>query len=148
MGVYAAFIVFCAVFGYALVGSIARDVFGQRMADGAPRASNDMACVDDVNRLFALLAARAIQPAPRGVDESAALEWDRWSRRWEDDLAEVSSRCRLDAPSGPARRHLAEALDGLENLRREVDRSGTEAGNELRRVRDALTAARAALEKP
>lgn len=147
LGVYAVFVLFCAVFGYALVGSVARDVFGQRLANGAPRPSNDMACVEDVNRLFALLAARAIQPPPRDVDESAALEWDRWSRRWEDDLAEVSSRCGLDSPAGTTRRHLADALDGLANLRREVDRNGIEAGNELRRVRDALAAARATLEQ-
>jgi hypothetical protein len=137
----------CAAFGYALIGSIVRDVFGQRAPDGTQRASTDVACVEDVDRLFSLLAARAVQPAPGGLrGDSSALEWDRWSRRWEDDVAEVSVRCRLETPTDETRRHLAIALDGMENLRRDLDRSGAEAASEVRRVRDALGSARGTMK--
>ena len=71
-----------------------------------------------------------------------AREWDDWTRRWEEDVEQVSERCGLSNPVDATGRALSQAVDGLEALRRELSRSGADAADEARRVKDALTAAR------
>ena len=145
--VYVVFALFCAVLFTQLVRSVTSDVFARELPDGGARPATAAACLEDVERLYSLLSARAVQSAPGGLDdEKLALEWDAWVRRWEADVAEVSRRCRLDQPDDEPRRALSVALDGLENLRRDLSTSGAESGKEARRVKDALAAARVALK--
>jgi hypothetical protein len=53
----------------------------------------------------------------------------------------VSARCQLDSPQEPAMKSLAEALDGIEELRRRLSRSGEDAAEEARRVKESLAEA-------
>jgi len=146
--VYVLFAIFCAALGVQLVRSVTSDVFAREFPDGGTRPSTAPACLEDLERLYALLSARAVLPSPGGLDdEKLARDWDLWVRRWEADVAEVSRRCMLDQAPDEPRRDLAVALDGLENLRRALSTSGAESGKEARRVKDALAAARAALKK-
>jgi hypothetical protein len=104
-----------------------------------------MACLDDIDRLYRQLSARAVQPAPRGLEsDQLAREWDAWSRRWEAEVEKVSAACDLRS-SEPAMHHLSEALDAVEELRRRLSRSGEDASAEAGRVRQELDDARALL---
>jgi hypothetical protein len=127
-----------------IVRSVVSDLYGR--TPPAEPVQTPLACLEDVDRLYAELAARAVQPAPGGLEPGAlSREWDAWTRRWEDDVARVRERCSLDGASDPPRRHLARAVSGLEELRRELSRSGEDAANEVRSVKDELAAARAEL---
>jgi hypothetical protein len=144
IGVYVAYGLVCTVVFVQLVRSVVGDLYG-RKRDGVARESA-MACLDDVEQLYGELSARAVQPAPRGLESGAlSREWDAWSRRWEDDIEGVSERCRLESSSDPSSRHLAEALDGIEELRRRLSRSGEDASADARKVKEALAEARKAL---
>ena len=145
LGVYACYGAFCAVLFFLLLRSVTGDLYGKRRAAGPQQTPT--ACLEDIDRLYGQLSARAVQPAPRGLDEGGlAREWDQWSRRWEDEVATVSARCRLDEPGSPAQQQLAEALEGIEELRRRLARSGEDVAAEARRVREALSAARERLK--
>ena len=137
---YSLFGVTCSFLFVLLLRSVVGDMYGRRPA--AHRAAEpDRACLEDIERLYAQISARAVQPAPGGLEGGAlAREWDEWTRRWEDEVDRVSHRCAL----GPGNdrgvaRSLAEALDGVEELRRRLSRSGAEAAEEARRVKEALT---------
>jgi hypothetical protein len=143
----AMYVVYAAVAGllfFQLVRSVVSDLYGR-----APRAEpvqTPLACLEDVDRLYSQLAARAVQPAPLGLEAGAlSREWDAWTRRWEDDVARVRERCSLDDASDPPRQHLARAVSGLEELRRELSRNGEDASNEARSVKNELAAARSDL---
>ena len=124
-----------------LLRSVASDIYGHP-PPALPQASAT-ACLEDVDRLYAQLSARAVQPAPGGLEGgSLAREWDLWTRRWEDEVARVSARCKLDEGGDPALRQLAAAVDGLEELRRDLSRSGESASAEARQVKDSLAQAR------
>jgi len=141
IALYAVYGAFCGALFFLLVRSVASDLYGHS-PPALPQASAT-ACLDDVERLYAQLSARAVQPAPGGLESgSLGREWDLWMRRWEDDVARVSARCQLSDAPDPARRHLASAVDGLEELRRDLSRSGESASAEAREVKDALTQAR------
>jgi hypothetical protein len=138
---YALYGAFCAVLFAQLLRSVASDIYGHP-PPAAPQAS-PTACLEDVDRLYSQLAARAVQPAPGGLEGGAlAREWDLWTRRWEADVARVSSRCELDDAKDPARRQLAAAVDALEDLRRDLALSGESTAGQARQVRDALAQAR------
>ena len=137
--VYLLFGVLSALASVLILRSVVGDLFGQARAGSAARPATAAGCVDDVGHLFSAISARAAQPAADPASEAAALEWDRWSRGWEDELFAVSSRCRM----GP---HLDAAIDGLENLRRELNRSGQQIGLAARLVKEQLDLARAALK--
>ena len=137
-GVYGAF---CLVLFAQLLRSVASDIYGHPPPP-APQASAT-ACLEDVDRLYAQLAARAVQPAPGGLEGGAlAREWDLWTRRWEAEIARVSSRCELDTAQDPARRQLATAIDALEDLRRDLALSGESTAGQARQVKNALAQAR------
>ena len=141
VALYVLYGVFCAALFFLLVRSVASDLYGHA-PPALPQASAT-ACLDDVDRLYAQLSARAVQPAPGGLEGgSLAREWDLWMRRWEDDVARVSARCQLSDAPDPARRHLASAIEGLEELRRDLARSGESVSAEARQVKDALAQAR------
>lgn len=143
--VYATYGCCCALLFFLLFRSVIGDLYGKRRAAGPQQTPT--ACLEDIDRLYGQLSARAVQPAPRGLGEGGlAREWDQWSRRWEDDVAAVSARCHLDDPSGAAQHQLAEALGGIEELRRQLARSGENAAEEARRVRESLSAARELLK--
>jgi hypothetical protein len=144
IAMYVAYALFAGVLFVQLVRSVVSDLYGQ--APRAEPAQTPLACLEDVDRLYAQLAAHAVQPAPGGLEPGAlSREWDAWTRRWEDDVASVRERCSLDDASDPPRRHLARAVSGLEELRRELSRSGEDAANEARSVKDELAAARSEL---
>ena len=141
IAVYAVYGLVCAVLFVQLLRSVIGDLYGRPRPD-APQLS-PTACLEDVERLYDQLSARAVQPAPGGLEsEALSKEWDKWSRRWEDEVASVSGRCRLDSPADPATQSLADALDGIEDLRRRLSRSGEDASEDARRVKDALADAR------
>lgn len=138
---YAVYGLVVTVLFFQLVRSVASDLYGHTPPAGPPKTP--LACVDEVDRLYGQLSARAVQPAPGGLEGGAlSREWDAWTRRWEEDVAEVSDRCGLSDPKDAAGRALAQAVEGLEDLRRQLSRSGEDAASEAREVKDALTAAR------
>ena len=144
IGVYVAYGLVCTIFFVQLVRSVVGDLYGRRR-DGVARESAS-ACLDDVERLYGELSARAVQPAPRGLESGAlSREWDTWARRWEDEIQGVSDRCRLGSSNDPSSRHLADALDGIEELRRRLSRSGEDASADARRVKESLAEARKSL---
>lgn len=145
IAVYVAYALVCAAFFLALVRSVTGDLYGRPR--GAQPQATPLACLEDLDRLYAQVAARAVQPAPRGLDTGLlAREWDRWSIGWQDELGRVSARCGLDDAREPALEDLASAREGLEELRRELSRSGNSVSAEARRVKDALAAAREKLK--
>lgn len=132
---------FCAVLFVQLLRSVIGDLYGKRPPSAAQ--ASPTACLEDVQRLYDQLSARAVQPAPGGLESDAlAREWDSWSRRWEDEVASVSARCRLDSPADAAAQSLADALESIEDLRRRLSRSGEDASEDARRVKDALADAK------
>jgi hypothetical protein len=144
IGVYVAYGLVCAFLFFQLLRSVTADLYGKR-SDNEPQQSA-AACLDDVERLYAQLSARAMEPAPLGLGSDAlARDWDAWSRRWEDEMERLGERCRLDSPD-PVMRALSEALEGIEELRRRLSRSGEEAAADARRVKEALAEARRRLK--
>jgi hypothetical protein len=143
---YVVYGLFTAILFFQLVRSVAADLYGHSPPAGPPKTP--LACLEEVDRLYGQLSARAVQPAPGGLESGAlAREWDDWTRRWEEDVAQVSDRCGLSNPVDATGRALSQAVDGLEALRRELTRSGADAADEARRVKDALAAARAQLRE-
>jgi hypothetical protein len=147
LSVYAAYGLVCAL----LFGLLFRSIFGDLYPGGTPSLpeaapASPASCPEDVDRLYGQLAARAVQPAARGLDHGLlATEWDQWIRRWETQVSSVSARCGLDHAQGGSASELARALDSLEDLRRELSRCGEQSAEEVARIRDALAAARAHL---
>jgi hypothetical protein len=128
-----------------LLRSVVGDLYGRRSAEATEQTPT--ACLEDIERLYGQISSRAVQPAPGGLEGGAlAREWDAWSRRWEDDLDRVGERCRHGFSGEPGSQALAEALDGIEEIRRRLSRSGADAAEEARRVKDALAQARRELK--
>jgi hypothetical protein len=141
---YVAFGVICAFLFAQLLRSVMGDLYG-RPRDSAP-VENPTACLEDVERLYAQISARAVQPAPGGLEGGAlSREWDEWTRRWEDEMDRVNRRCSL-SKGDEASQALSDALDGIEELRRRLSRSGEETAEEARRVKEALARARRELK--
>ncbi len=134
----------CMLLFAQLLRSVVGDLYGRRSPEAARQSPT--ACLEDVERLYAQISSRAVQPAPGGLEGGAlAREWDAWSRGWEDELDRVSERCR--ASGEPGSRALGDALDGIEEIRRRLSRSGADAAEEARRVKDALAQARRELKE-
>jgi hypothetical protein len=124
-----------------LLRSVMGDLYGRRAAEAAQQTPT--ACLEEMERLYGELSARAVQPAPRGLESGAlAREWDSWSRRWEADIDRVSTQCKLDESNDPSSVALSDALDGIEELRRRLSRSGEESSEEARQVKESLAQAR------
>jgi hypothetical protein len=136
----------CLLLFVQLLRSVVGDLYGRRTPD--PARQTPTACLEDVERLYGQISSRAVQPAPGGLEGGAlAREWDTWSRGWEDELDRVSQRCRPGSGGEPGSRALGEALDGIEEIRRRLSRSGADAAEEARRVKDALAQARRELKE-
>jgi hypothetical protein len=145
IALYCIYGVACGALFVQLVRSVVSDLYGRRRDDVVQQSPT--ACLEDVERLYGQISARAVQPAPGGLEGGAlAREWDAWSRRWQDEVDRVSLRCQLGSDSEPGSRALADALDGIEELRRRLERSGADAAEEARRVKDALAQARSELK--
>ncbi len=143
--VYAAYALCCGFLFVQLLRSVMGDLYGRRPVSEAQ--ASPTACLEDVERLYAELSARAVQPAPFGLESNElSREWDVWSRRWEEELERVGQRCRLQQSSEPARRALADALDGIEEMRRRLSRSGEDAAEDARQVKQSLAEARRQLK--
>ena len=148
LAVYVVFGLACAVVFFQLLHGVVVDLYGGSARSPGPAASPTV-CHDELDGLYQRLAARTVEPAPRGLDQGArSTEWDLWSRRWESELDEVGRRCRLSDPAEPAMSDLAEAQEALEDLRRELGRSGDQISSQAGRARDALASARARLFNP
>ena len=141
IAVYCAYGAVCGFLFLQLFRSVVGDLYGR-----GPRSAvqeSPTACLEDVQRLWDQLSARAVQPAPGGIESNAlAKEWDDWTRRWENEVDAVSARCQLDSPKDAASRSLADALESIEDLRRRLSRSGEDASEDARRVKDSLADAR------
>jgi len=84
----------CAVLFLQLVRSVVGDLYGRRR--DAVVQQSPTACLEDVERLYGQLSARAMQPAPGGLEGGAlAREWDAWSRRWQDEVDRVERAVRI-----------------------------------------------------
>lgn len=145
VAVYVAFGVVCAIFFLQLFRSVLGDLYGRSALTLAPAAAppTPTSCLEDLDRLFAQLAARAVQPAPGGLQQGAlSREFDTWARRWEAEVESVQQRCKLGESQQPAMRELAEALDELEELRRVLSQSGEEVTRSASKVRISLDTAR------
>lgn len=143
--IYSVYGLFCALLFTQLLRSVIGDLYGGRAVNETQ--ASDTACLEDVERLYAQLSARAVQPAPFGLESSAlSREWDAWSRRWEEELERAGVRCQLDTSTDPARRVLADALESIEELRRRLSRSGEEASEDARQVKESLAEARRLLK--
>ena len=141
IGVYSVYGLFCLVLFAQLLRSVMGDLYGRPSASAAQ--ASPTACLEEMERLYGELSARAVQPAPRGLESGAlSREWDAWSRRWESDIDRVSAQCRLDSSDDPSSAALSDALDGIEELRRRLTRSGEEASEDARRVKESLAQAR------
>lgn len=141
IAVYLAYGLTCAFIFFVLLRSVIGDLYGRRTVTA--QQASPTSCLEDVERLYAELSARAVQPAPGGLEtDQLSREWDSWSRRWEGEVDRVSQRCQLDAPAGPAGRALGTALDGIEELRRRLSRSGEDASADARQVKESLAEAR------
>jgi len=141
IAVYCAYGLFCGLLFTQLLRSVIGDLYGRTLVSAEQESPT--ACLEDLQRLWDQLSARAVQPAPLGIESNAlSREWDDWSRRWEDEVESVSVRCKLDSPTDPASQALAEALDAIEDLRRRLTRSGEDASQDARRVKDSLADAR------
>ena len=146
MAVYLVYGLACAFLFVVLIRSVTGDLYGKPRALSGPQQAAT-ACLEDLHRLYDQLSARAVQPAPRGLEsDGLAREWDAWQRRWDDDIERLSVRCQLATSQDPAAPHLTEALDGMEELRRRLARSGKDAAADARRVKEALAAARTLLK--
>ncbi len=138
---YLAYGLFCALLFFVLLRSVIGDLYGRRTV--TEKQASPTACLEDVERLYSELSARAVQPAPGGLETNQlSREWDSWSRRWESEVDRVSQRCQLDAPADTAGRSLATALEGIEELRRRLSRSGEDASANARQVKESLAEAR------
>ena len=145
LAVYAVFALVCAVAFSQLIRGVVVDLYGQPAPAAGP-VSSPTVCLDELDGLYQQLAARAVEPAPRGLNESAlSTEWDLWSRRWEADLETVSQSCRLSNPSDATMSDLADAQEALVDLRRDLGRSGDGISAEAGRAKDALASARGRL---
>ena len=141
MATYLAYGLFCALLFFVLLRSVIGDLYGRRPVT-AEQAS-PTSCLEDLERLYSELSARAVQPAPGGLESNQlSREWDSWARRWESEVERVSQRCQLDAPAVPAGRALGDALEGIEELRRRLSRSGEDASANARQVKESLAEAR------
>lgn len=145
LGVYSVYALICCALFFLLLRSVIGDLYGKRAPSGPQQTPT--ACLEDLERLYGQLSARAAQPAPGGLgSDSVAREWDQWSRRWDDEVSKVDGRCGLGEPKSPAEQSLARALEGIEELRRQLSQSGAEAAEDARRVREALATARSQLQ--
>jgi hypothetical protein len=141
IAVYSAYALVCGFVFFELTRSVIGDLYGRRAVSEGQASPG--ACLEDVERLYAELSARAVQPAPFGLESNQlSREWDSWSRRWEDQLDRVSKGCQLEGASDPTRRALSAALDGIEELRRRLSRSGEDASEDARQVKESLAEAR------
>ncbi len=141
LAVYSAYALACGFVFFGLTRSVIGDLYGRRAV--SETQASPTACLEDVERLYAELSARAVQPAPGGLESNQlSREWDSWARRWEDQIDRVSKGCQLEGSSDPARRALAAALEGIEDLRRRLSRSGEDASQDARQVKESLAEAR------
>ena len=145
VAVYLAYGLFCGLMFFVLLRSVIGDLYGRRTV--TEKQASPTACLEDVERLYSELSARAVQPAPGGLETNQlSREWDSWSRRWEGELDRVGQRCQLETSREPARRALSDALDGIEELRRRLSRSGEDASEDARQVKQSLAEARRQLQ--
>ena len=141
MAMYLGYGLFCGFIFFVLLRSVIGDLYGRRAVTG--KQASPTSCLEDVERLYSELSSRAVQPAPGGLETNQlSREWDSWSRRWEEEVDGVSQRCQLAAPTDAAGRSLALALEGIEELRRHLSRSGESASADARQVKESLAEAR------
>jgi hypothetical protein len=139
--VYGVYGLVCLFLFVQLLRSVVGDLYGHHPGD-VPQES-PTTCLEEMERLYGELSARAVQPAPRGLESGAlSREWDAWSRRWEEDIEGLSRRCRLEDAADPASASLADALEGIEDIRRRLERTGEDAAGDARRVKEAFATAR------
>ncbi len=110
-------------------------------------------CVQELEALQKEQNERAWRLAGEVGGRDALASFDAWSRKWEQRVADLSDRCRLDAsdpdPQGfGGRAELARARDAVLELHRayraQVNRFAVEGADLARAAAEALAAAQAA----
>ncbi len=141
----------------SVVVSAARHLSGPHRppATGAlPTRTALRICVDELAALQREQGERAWRLGAEIGARGAPAAFDAWSRDWERRVADLSDRCRLDAPEpdprgGGGREELARARDAVLALHRayrvQFDRFGQEGAELAIAAGEALDAARRAV---
>jgi hypothetical protein len=141
----------------AVVVNVVRHLSGPHRpaATGAlPTRSSVRVCVKELEQLNREQNERAWRLGGDIGEVDALVEWDRWSREWEQRVEDLADRCRLDAsqpdPQGfGGRDELEQARDDVLALHRayraQATRFAQEEANLARKAARSLEAARTAV---
>lgn len=155
---FVAWVVYLAVIAVSvglLVTSVVRNLRGKPrrpVAAGsiATRAALRV-CMDDLESLYREQNQRAWALGTEFEAPEPLATWTDWAPRWEERVADLGDRCRLDVPSGEwasERSDMAAARDALLALHRaysaQVNRFAEEQGDLARAAAEALHNAREA----
>lgn len=114
-------------------------------------------CVTELEALHREQNRKAWELADTVGQGDAIQRWETWAREWEQRVADLADRCRLDAsdpdPQGfGGRQELARAREAVLALHRayraQVNRFGQEEADLARRVAAELGHAREAVHRP
>jgi hypothetical protein len=158
---FAAWIVYFTAIAVAVglfVTGVVRNLRGRprrtAMTDTAahlPTRASLRVCMDDLDTLYREQNQRAwaLGTSFEGVDPLRA--WTDWAPRWEEQLADLADRCRLDVTTGDwakERADMAAARDAMLALHRaytaQVNRFGEEMGDLAKGATEAVRHARRA----
>ena len=108
-------------------------------------------CMDDLDALYQEQNQRAWAMGMRFEGPSPLATWNDWAPRWEERVADLSDRCRLDVTKGEwagERADMAAARDAMLALHRaytaQVNRFAEEHGDLARAAAESMKHARAA----
>lgn len=108
-------------------------------------------CMDELDQLYQEQNQRAWAMGTRFEGASPLAAWRDWAPRWEERVADLSDRCRLDVTRGDwgeQRAEMAAARDAMLALHRaytaQVNRFADEHGDLARAAAEAMTHARKA----
>lgn len=121
------------------------------VSGGLPTRAALRVCMDDLDALYQEQNQRAWALGTRFEGADPLRTWTDWAPRWEDRIADLADRCRLDASSGEwakERGEMAAARDAMMALHRaysaQVNRFGEELGDLARGAAEAMRHARTA----
>jgi hypothetical protein len=142
----------------ALVANVAHHLSGPHRPSASsalPTRVTLRVCMQELEALQREQSERAWRLAGEIGAGDALVEFDRWSREWEQRVEDLSERCRLDVSDPPrpgfaGREELARARDAVLALHRayraQVNRFAAEGAELARGAARALGAARLAVE--
>ena len=72
IAMYCAYGLACALLFAQILRSVVGDLYGRRLETATQQSPT--ACLEDIERLYGQISARAVQPAPGGLEGKALLE--------------------------------------------------------------------------